>query len=99
MEDAAEAIILATERYNRTDSVNIAASFEINIKDLLELIAKLTGFRGRIIWDKSKPDGQPRRHLDTAKAEREFGFKANTDFEEGLRKTIDWYRRSSISIK
>ncbi len=92
VEDAAEAIILATERYNKSDPVNIGAGFEITIKDLSELIARLTGFKGKIICDKSKPDGQPRRYLDISRAENEFGFKAKTLFEEGLKKTIDWYR-------
>jgi GDP-L-fucose synthase len=91
VEDAAEAICLATEKYNKPDPVNIGAGFEITIKDLIELIAKLTGFKGEIVWDTSKPDGQPRRMLDTSKAEKEFGFKAKTGFEEGLRKAIEWY--------
>jgi GDP-L-fucose synthase len=93
VEDAAEAIIFAMERYNKSDPVNIGAGFEISIKELVELIVELTGFKGRIIWDKSKPDGQPRRMLDTTKAHREFGFKAKTDFKEGLRKTIEWHKR------
>lgn len=91
VEDAAEAIILATEKYTKCNPVNIGAGFEITIKDLAELIAKLTDFRGRIDWDRSKPDGQPRRMLDTSKAEKEFGFKAKTNFEEGLKKTINCY--------
>jgi len=91
VEDAAEAIILATEKYNKPDPVNIGAGFEISIKDLIDLIAKLTGFKGKIIWDSSKPDGQPRRMLDISKAEKEFGFSAKTNLEEGLTKTIDWY--------
>ncbi len=94
VEDAAKAIILATERYNKSEPVNIGAAFEISIRELAKLIAKLTGFKGRIIWDKSKPDGQPRRCLDTTKAEKEFGFKAKTPLEEGLRKTIEWYRKN-----
>jgi GDP-L-fucose synthase len=89
--DAAEGILLATEKYNKPDPVNLGIGFEISIKDLVELIAKLTGFKGRITWDSSKPDGQPRRMLDTSKAAREFGFRARTGFEEGLQKTIDWY--------
>lgn len=92
VEDCAEAIVLATEKYDKPDPVNLGAGFEIKIKDLVELIVKLTGFKGEIIWDTSKPDGQPRRMLDTSKAEKEFGFKARTGFEEGLRKTIEWYR-------
>lgn len=91
VEDAAEAIILAAERYDKSDPINIGAGFEITIKDLIELIAKLTEFKGEIVWDASKPDGQPRRMLDTSKAEVEFGFKAKTSFKEGLIKTIDWY--------
>jgi GDP-L-fucose synthase len=91
VEDAAEAISLAVEKYNKPDPVNIGAGFEIKIKGLVELISKLTGFKGKILWDTSKPDGQPRRCLDTSKAEKEFGFKAKTNFEEGLKRTIDWY--------
>lgn len=91
VEDAAEGILLAAERYSKSDPVNIGAGFEITIKDLVELIAKLTGFKEKIIWDTTKPDGQPRRCLDTTKAEKEFGFKAKTLLEEGLQKVIDWY--------
>jgi GDP-L-fucose synthase len=95
VEDAAEAIILAMERYNKSDPVNIGAGFEISIRDLVSLITELTGFKGRVIWDETKPDGQPRRMLDTARAYREFGFKARTDFRVGLAKTIEWYRNQS----
>ena len=91
VEDAAEGILLATERYNESEPVNLGSGMEISIKDLVHLIARLTGFEGKIVWDTSKPDGQPRRCLDTSKAERLFGFKAKTPFEEGLRKTIEWY--------
>ena len=91
--DCAEAIVLAAERYDGAAPVNIGAGFEIQIKDLVALIAKLTGFTGRIAWDASKPDGQPRRMLDTSRAERLFGFKAYTGFEEGLRAAIDWYEQ------
>jgi GDP-L-fucose synthase len=91
VEDAAEGILLAAEKYNKPDPVNLGAGFEISIKDLADLIAKLTGFGGKIIWDSAKPDGQPRRMLDVTKAEKEFGFKAKTGFEEGLKKTIEWY--------
>ncbi|MDD5465403.1 MAG: GDP-L-fucose synthase [Candidatus Omnitrophica bacterium] len=94
VEDATEAIILATEKYNKSDPVNIGAGFEISIKDLVRLIAKLTDFKGKIIWDKTKPDGQPRRCLDTARAEKEFGFRARTKFEAGLKKTIECYRKN-----
>lgn len=93
-EDAAEAIVLATEKYDKPEPVNIGAGFEISIKDLVELIAKVTGFKGKIVWDATKPDGQPRRCLDTQRAFDEFGFKAKTGFEEGLRKTVEWYRES-----
>jgi GDP-L-fucose synthase len=91
VEDAAEGIILATEKYDKPDPINLGAGFEIRIKNLAELIVKLTGFLGKITWDSSKPDGQPRRMLDTSKAEKEFGFKTKTSFENGLKKTIDWY--------
>ncbi|MCX5819062.1 MAG: GDP-L-fucose synthase [Deltaproteobacteria bacterium] len=92
VEDAAEAIALATEKYDKPEPVNIGAGFEISIRDLVGLITELTGFRGRVVWDTTKPDGQPRRMLDTARAFKEFGFRAKTDFREGLAKTIDWYR-------
>jgi GDP-L-fucose synthase len=91
VEDAAEGILLATERYNKSEPVNLGSAFEISIKDLVEMIARLTGFHGGIVWDTSQPNGQPRRKLDTSRAEREFGFKAQTTFEEGLKKTIDRY--------
>ena len=94
-EDAAEAILMATEKYDKRDPVNIGAGFEITIKDLVNLIVKLTKFKGEIVWDTSNPDGQPRRMLDTTKAEKEFGFKAETSFEEGLKKTIKWYKLNS----
>jgi GDP-L-fucose synthase len=92
--DAAEGIVLAAERYNGDEPVNLGAGTEISIKDLVELIAGLTGFTGKIIWDASKPDGQPRRVLDTARAEKHFGFKARTGFNLGLKQTIEWYRQS-----
>jgi GDP-L-fucose synthase len=91
VEDCAEAIVLAAEKYNQPDPINIGAGFEISIKELVELIAKLTGFKGEIVWDASKPDGQPRRTLGTSKAEKEFEFKASVSLEEGLKKTIQWY--------
>jgi GDP-L-fucose synthase len=92
-DDCAEGVLLAAERYDKSDPVNLGAGFEISIKDLAEKVVELTGFRGRLEWDASKPDGQPRRCLDTARAEREFGFRAHIKFEEGLRQTIEWYRR------
>ena len=93
VEDATEAIILATEKYNKSDPVNIGAGFEISIRNLVDLIVELTGYKGQVTWDETKPDGQPRRMLDTTKAYQEFGFKAKTDLREGLKKTIDWYRK------
>ena len=92
VEDAAEGILLATEKYNSSEPVNLGSGMEISIKDLVELIARLTGFEGRLVWDPSKPNGQPRRRLDVSRAEREFGFKAQVGFEEGLMRTIDWYK-------
>lgn len=91
VEDAAEGILLAAERYNKPDPVNLGAGFEISIKDLVGLITSLVDFEGKIIWDTSKPDGQPRRMLDTSKADKEFGFKAKISLEEGLKRTITWY--------
>lgn len=90
-EDAARGIALATERYNKSDPVNLGSGFEISIKDLVQMIARMTGFEGELVWDTTKPNGQPRRALDTSRAKQEFDFEARTDFEEGLQKTIDWY--------
>lgn len=92
VEDAAEAILLATERYDKPEPVNIGAGEEITIRDLVNLIAELTSYEGKIVWDMSKPDGQPRRCLDASRAKREFGFEAKTNFREGLLRTIEWYR-------
>ena len=89
--DAAEGMLLAAERYDNMEPVNIGAGFEISIADLSALIAKLTRYSGRIVWDASRPDGQPRRCLDVSRAEKEFGFRATTPFEEGLRETVAWY--------
>jgi len=94
VDDAARAIVLATERYNKPDPVNIGAGNEIRIKDLVEIIARHTGFSGEIFWDTTKPDGQPRRGLDVSRAEREFGFRAEVPFEIGLKKTIEWYKEN-----
>ena len=88
--------MLATEKYNKSDPVNLGSDLEISIKDLSELIGKLCRFKGKIVWDKSKPDGQPRRKLDTSRAEREFGFKARMGFVEGLKRTIKWYTKNNI---
>lgn len=89
--DAAEGILLATERYNESNPVNLGSGYEISIKDLAHLIADLTGFEGDLVWDTSKPNGQPRRCLDTDRARRLFGFQAHTPFEAGLKETITWY--------
>jgi GDP-L-fucose synthase len=91
VEDCARALVLATERYDDPAPVNIGAGHEITIRDLVGLIAEATGFRGRVVWDTTKPNGQPRRRLDTTRAESAFGFRASTDFRDGLRRTIDWY--------
>ncbi len=92
VDDCAEAIVLAAERYEGNEPVNIGAGFEISIRDLVVLVAKLTGFQGDIQWDSSKPDGQPRRCLDTTRARAAFHFTARTSFEDGLRRTIEWYK-------
>jgi GDP-L-fucose synthase len=98
VDDAAEGIVLATERYDKSDPVNLGAGAEISINDLVVLIAQLMDYRGEIRWDPTKPDGQPRRRLDTSRAEREFGFKAKTGFEDGLRRTIDWYQKHIAGV-
>jgi len=95
-EDCAEGILLAAERYDKSEPVNLGAGFEISIRDLAEKVAALTGFKGRLEWDRSQPDGQPRRCLDVSRAEREFGFRARIGFDEGLRQTIEWYRKISV---
>ncbi len=94
VEDAAEGILSAAEKYDKPEPVNLGSAMEISIKDLLELICRLMDFKGEIRWDATKPDGQPRRCLDTSRAEKEFGFKAQTAFEDGLKKTIVWYENS-----
>jgi len=91
VEDAADGILLAAEKYNRPEPVNLGSGFEISIKDLAGLISSLTHFKGRIVWDTTKPNGQPRRALDINRAREQFGFMAKVDFEEGLRRTIEWY--------
>jgi GDP-L-fucose synthase len=91
VDDAADGIVLAAERYDGADPVNLGADREMPIKELVELIVELTGFEGEIRWDTSKPDGQPRRRVDPSRAAAAFGFKASTDFREGLTTTIDWY--------
>ena len=97
VEDAAEGIILATEKYDKPDPVNLGSGFEISIKGLVELIAELAGFDGEIRWDTSKPDGQPRRSLDVNRAKEEFGFEAKVGFREGLERTIEWYKKVLLS--
>ncbi len=92
VEDAAEGILLAAESYNGAEPVNLGSGNEISIKDLVRTIARLTGFTGKLVWDTSKPNGQPRRALDVSRAENAFGFRARTPFEEGLRRTIEWYK-------
>jgi GDP-L-fucose synthase len=96
VEDAVEGILLAAERYNDSQPVNIGSAFEINIRELLETIAQVTGFTGEIRWDTSKPNGQPRRKLDTSRARDLFGFTAQTSFAIGLRQTVDWYLQQGM---
>ena len=98
VEDCAEAIALAAEKYDGPDPVNIGAGFEISIRDLAERIATLCGFGGRLVFDRTKPDGQPRRCLDVSRAKHAFGFTAATSFDEGLRQTIAWYRVNRTTI-
>jgi GDP-L-fucose synthase len=94
VEDAADGIALAAEKYNSSDPVNLGSGYEVSIKDLIETIARFTDFSGKLVWDTSKPNGQPRRGLDTSRAERFFGFRAKTSFEDGLRGTIEWYKQN-----
>lgn len=93
VDDAARGVVLAAEKYDKPEPVNIGAGYEISIKDLVREIVGLTGFQGKVVWDRSKPDGQPRRCLDTSLAEKEFGFKANIKLDDGLKRTIGWYKR------
>jgi GDP-L-fucose synthase len=98
VDDAAEAMVLAAERYNGPEPINVGSGSEITIRDLVALVVQLTGFQGTVRWDPAKPDGQPRRRLDTGKAERAFGFRARTSFEEGLRRTIAWYEQTTLKV-
>jgi GDP-L-fucose synthase len=98
VDDAAEGILLASEKYNESEPVNLGAGYEISIKDLVELIAKKVGFKGKLVWDTSKPNGQPRRQLDTSRAFERFGFKAQMPFEEGLEKTIAWFVKNKEQL-
>ncbi|MBC8389995.1 MAG: GDP-L-fucose synthase [Actinobacteria bacterium] len=99
VKDCAEAVVLALEKYDKPDPVNIGAGFEISIKELAEKIKDIVGFKGKIVWDRTKPDGQPRRCLDTSRALKEFSFKAKVDFDEGLREAIDWYTENKDLLK
>lgn len=98
VDDAAEGIVAAAEKYEKSEPVNLGSSFEITIKDLITTICRLMNFTGEIKWDTTKPDGQPRRKLDVTRAEKEFGFKSQVAFEEGLRRTIDWYLQSKKGL-
>ncbi len=98
VEDAADGILTATERYDESDPVNLGSGTEISIRELVETIAEMTGFEGEVVWDTDKPDGQPRRRLDTSRAEERFGWTASTPFEEGLRQTIEWYEANREPI-
>jgi GDP-L-fucose synthase len=98
VEDCAEAIVMTAEKYDESAPLNIGSGREIKIKDLVTLLVDLTGFEGEIVWDMSKPDGQPRRRIDTTKAEKEFGFKAKTDIVTGLKKTVEWFRQNRKDI-
>ena len=98
VEDAAEAVVLATERYDGAEPVNVGSGREVTTRELLSLIARRTGFKGRIVWDAGKPDGQPRRCLDVSKAEELFGFRARTALEEGLERSIAWYRAQRMAL-
>lgn len=98
VENAGRAIVMAAERYNKSDPVNIGSGYEISIKDLVKMICRLTGFNGKIVWDTSQPDGQPRRCLDVTKAEKEFGFKAKVKLEVGLKRTISWYKSEYLRM-
>lgn len=98
VEDAADGILLAAERYNASDPVNLGSAYEISIRELTELIARLTNFQGRIVWDSSKPNGQPRRKLDVSRAEERFGFRSQVTFEQGLRATIAWFEAHRAEV-
>ncbi|MFA5771254.1 MAG: GDP-L-fucose synthase [Thermoplasmata archaeon] len=99
VEDAAKGIVLAAEKYNKPEPVNLGSGFEISIKDLVSTIVQETVFKGRIVWDRTKPNGQPRRCLNTSRAFKEFGFKAETNFRTGLKKTIEWYENNRKFLK
>ncbi len=96
VDDAARGIVQAIVKYDKSQPVNLGSSFEIKIKDLVNIIAKQTGFQGKIVWDKTKPDGQPRRKLDVSRAKKEFGFVSKVDFKTGLKRTVDWYGKNRV---
>ena len=98
-EDAARGIVMATQSFESSEPINLGTGYEISIKDLVELICKLMGYEGELAWQTDKPNGQPRRCLDTQKAKEKFGFEAKVSFEEGLKRTIDWYRENAAAIE
>lgn len=98
VDDVVDGILMAAEKYNKSDPVNLGSSYEVTIKDLVDIIVEATGFKGKVTWDSSKPDGQPRRKLDVSKATEEFGFTSQTTFQDGLKKTIDWYRENHSNL-
>jgi GDP-L-fucose synthase len=99
VEDAASAIVAASEKYNGPEPVNLGSGYEISIKNLAELIVRLTGFKGKLVWQTDKPNGQPRRGLDVTRAKEYFGWQAQVPFEEGMRRTIEWFRENKSKIK
>ena len=99
VEDAADGIVTAAEKYNGSEPVNLGSGFEISIKDLTEMIINLTGFEGELVWDTQKPNGQPRRGLDVSRAKEYFGWQAQVPFEEGMRRTIEWFKENREKIR
>jgi GDP-L-fucose synthase len=99
VEDAADGIVTAAEKFNSAEPVNLGSGYEISIKDLVEMTAKMTGFTGSIVWQTDKPNGQPRRALDVSRAKEYFGWSAQVPFEEGMRRTIEWYKANRIKIR
>jgi len=99
VEDAADGIVAAAEKYNGPEPVNLGSGYEISIKDLTEMVIRLTGFEGKLVWDTEKPNGQPRRGLDVSRAKEYFGWQAQVPFEEGMRRTIEWFKENRANIK